>query len=79
MQYTAMPLALWVTVDIVGDDGRVERHIRPYVARVTGEVMDAREVERPFLCLVPPTFDTHKTVMALLSRESDVWSEAMVS
>jgi hypothetical protein len=75
-----MPVALWVTVDMATDDvGTIERLIRPYVARVTGEVMDVSDVERPFLCLVPPTFDTHKTVMALLSKEADVWAEALVS
>lgn len=67
-EFIVLPVALWVTIGLT--EGEYQRQeIRAFVARITGEVLDAHDIDLAFVCLTPPDHDPIQTALAILASD----------
>lgn len=73
-----LPVALWVTVEYNEDAETMRQEIRHFVADRSGDIIDYREVDMPFLCIAPPGVDPEVEAKDALENEPEAL-EAILS
>ena len=65
--WMSLPVALWATVCY---EGRQE--IRPFVAWLSGQILDFQDNEHPFLCLVSPLENLEQAVGSVMANDEAI-------